>query len=639
MISGWKLGPALCTGNVIILKTSELTPLSTSKVAGLIKEAGFSPGVINIITGYDDIAGDKLARHPKASSESNSKNLTLNLRDKSPTIIFDNADLDQLVSWAHIGAFFNQGRCCYAARPKLGDPFDQDTFQGPQISKAQFDRIMNYFEVTKEEGATGYMGENRVVAKYNMKIMQKEAFSPVVAISKFRDIDDAIEMSHDTKYGLIASVFTQDISRAVTITNTLETGIIWVNCCDEFDYNTPFGGYKQSAVVKNRLANINAIRSTIAVESTSLTPEKLAIKHNALCYKGNVIVDFNAFDVQLDPRVLTITPATSTNTQEYDIKLVLSKPIGSSNKSTAHDDDLKTRWTARELSNMQGLACGSCQQRITSATEFQAKDLPSEHWYELVECWICHEAKPEEHRARMQPISARPKMVLAGATYLLLHPQDLLLESFTTDDTSNIKWDIGLSKKWISIHCSKCEEPLGEGQYEQKQEGGISLLAAKFYKYCIALLPAEQPFPTFLEFLVYDLFDAAKAHATYRFLIQGRKNKRIYALLWLFNWDTHIIYNQGFMDANAPSDIYHERVMKVFYIDCTQKGSASNNDKRIEMWSKDKTADHLIYPESCCELLLETLKHSTKLVPPHARTMNNPAMALIHNFSVGFIKR
>ena len=190
-----------------------------------------------------------------------------------------------------------------------------------------------------------------------------------------------------------------------------------------------------------QLANINAIRSTIATESNSgSVPEKLTIKRNALCFDNNPIVDFDAFNVQLDPRVLTITSTPTTNnnsnTQEYDIKLAVSKPVGNNNK---YDDDLKTSWTAKELEHLQGLSCRSCQQLITSTNEFQSKDLPSEHWYELVECWICHEAKPEEHRSRMQPISARPNMVLVGGTYLLLHPRDLLTNSLTADDISNIK--------------------------------------------------------------------------------------------------------------------------------------------------------------------------------------------------------
>ncbi|KAI9263190.1 aldehyde dehydrogenase domain-containing protein [Phascolomyces articulosus] len=301
MMAGWKLGPALCTGNVVVLKTSEITPLSALKLAELIKEAGFPPGVINIITGYGAIAGDKLARHPKvgkvaftgstavgrmimkASSESNLKKITLELGGKSPNIIFDDADLDQAVAWAHKGVFFNHGQCCcagtrifvqegiydkflerfkeYTSKTKVGDPFDQDTFQGPQVSQVQFDRIMSYIKTGKEEGATCFMGGNRLGdsgyfieptvftdVKGSMKIMQEEIFGPVVAVSKFKDVDDVIDKAHDTTYGLAAAVFTQNITRAVTVANRLEAGTVWVNCYNELDYNTPFGGYKQSGI-------------------------------------------------------------------------------------------------------------------------------------------------------------------------------------------------------------------------------------------------------------------------------------------------------------------------------------------------------------------------------------------------------
>ena len=301
MMAGWKLGPALCTGNVVVLKTSELTPLSALKLAEYVKEAGFPPGVINIITGYGAVAGDRLARHPKvgkvaftgstavgrmvmkASAESNLKKVTLELGGKSPNIIFNDADIEQAVKWAHKGIFFNHGQCCcagsrvyvqegvydkfleafkaYTAQTKVGDPFEEDTFQGPQVSQVQYDRIMGYIKAGKEEGATCYMGGNRfgdkgyfieptvfTDVKENMKIMQEEIFGPVVAVSKFKDVDDVIEKAHDTAYGLAAAVFTSNITQAITTANRLEAGTVWVNCYNELDYNTPFGGYKQSGI-------------------------------------------------------------------------------------------------------------------------------------------------------------------------------------------------------------------------------------------------------------------------------------------------------------------------------------------------------------------------------------------------------
>ncbi|ORE09080.1 aldehyde dehydrogenase [Rhizopus microsporus var. microsporus] len=301
MMLGWKLGPALATGNTIVVKTSEMTPLSALKVAQLVIEAGFPPGVINIITGYGAKAGDALARHMKvakiaftgstlvgrmvmkAAAESNLKKVTLELGGKSPNIIFDDADLDQAVRWAHKGIFFNHGQCCcagsrvyvqesiydeflkrfkeYTSKTKLGDPHDDDTFQGPQISQTQFERIMGYIESGKKEGATCYMGGQRwgnegyyieptvfTDVRQDMKIVQEEIFGPVVTVSKFKDIDDVVHMALDTEYGLAAAVFTQNTARAVDISNRLQAGTVWINCYNELDYNTPFGGFRQSGI-------------------------------------------------------------------------------------------------------------------------------------------------------------------------------------------------------------------------------------------------------------------------------------------------------------------------------------------------------------------------------------------------------
>ncbi|ORY97275.1 aldehyde dehydrogenase domain-containing protein [Syncephalastrum racemosum] len=327
MMLGWKLGPALCTGNTVVVKTSEMTPLSALKVAQLVVEAGFPPGVINIITGYGAIAGDALARHPKvgkvaftgstavgrmvmkAAAESNLKKVTLELGGKSPNIIFDDAELDQAVQWAHKGIFFNHGQCCcagsriyvqegiydkflarfkeFSSATKVGDPFDESTYQGPQISKVQFDRIMNYIAEGKKEGATCYMGGNRhgdkgyfieptIFTDVNekMKIMQEEIFGPVVTISKFKDVADVVEKAHDTTYGLAAAVFTSNITRAITLANKLEAGTVWVNCYNELDYNTPFGGYHQSGI--GRENGEYALENYYQVKSVKINVEKPA---------------------------------------------------------------------------------------------------------------------------------------------------------------------------------------------------------------------------------------------------------------------------------------------------------------------------------------------------------------------------
>jgi len=299
LMLAWKIAPALATGNTVVLKTSELTPLSGLKFASLVAEAGFPPGVINIITGYGPRAGDALSRHMnvgkiaftgstnvgrmvmKAAAESNLKKVTLELGGKSPNIIFDDADLDGAVKWAHHGIFFNHGQvCCAGSRvyvqegvydeflkkfnkisrdTKVGDPFDEACFQGPQVSETQYNRIMSYIDhgikegakVTtggKRHGTEGYFIEPTVFTdvREDMKIMQEEIFGPVVAVSKFKDLDEVIEKAHLTEYGLAAAVFTQNVTKALEVSALLKAGTVWVNCTNQLDYNTPFGGYRQS---------------------------------------------------------------------------------------------------------------------------------------------------------------------------------------------------------------------------------------------------------------------------------------------------------------------------------------------------------------------------------------------------------
>ncbi|RUP47177.1 aldehyde dehydrogenase domain-containing protein [Jimgerdemannia flammicorona] len=299
LMLAWKIAPALATGNTVVLKTSELTPLSGLKFASLVAEAGFPPGVINIITGYGPRAGDALARHSKvgkiaftgstnvgrlvmkAAAESNLKKVTLELGGKSPNIIFDDADLDEAVKWAHHGIFFNHGQtCCAGSRvyvqegvydeflkrfskisrdTKIGDPFDEGNFQGPQVSETQYNRIMSYIEHGIKEGAKvatggkrhgteGYFIEPTVFTdvKEDMKIMQEEIFGPVVAVAKFKTLEEVIEKAHLTEYGLAAAVFTQNVTKALEVSALLKAGTVWVNCVNQLDYNTPFGGYRQS---------------------------------------------------------------------------------------------------------------------------------------------------------------------------------------------------------------------------------------------------------------------------------------------------------------------------------------------------------------------------------------------------------
>jgi aldehyde dehydrogenase (NAD+) len=301
LMQAWKLAPALATGNTVVLKPAEQTPLTALRVGELIVEAGFPEGVVNILPGYGPTAGAALAWHMdvdkvaftgstevghlimEAAAKTNLKRVTLELGGKSPNIVFADADMDQAIEGAHFALFFNQGQCCCAgsrlfveakaydefveksvarARKRtVGDPFDPKTEQGPQVDDAQFDKVMGYIEAGKREGATLLTGGNRVGTrgffieptifadvKDDMKIAREEIFGPVMTIMKFNDIEEVVERANRTEYGLAAAVWTRDVGKAHAIANRVRAGTVWVNCYDVFDAAAPFGGFKQSGI-------------------------------------------------------------------------------------------------------------------------------------------------------------------------------------------------------------------------------------------------------------------------------------------------------------------------------------------------------------------------------------------------------
>jgi aldehyde dehydrogenase (NAD+) len=301
LMYGMKLGPALSMGNTVVLKPAEQTPLTALRLGELIIDAGFPPGVVNILPGYGPTAGAAIANHMdidkvaftgsgevghlimEAAGRSNLKRVSLELGGKSPNIVFADADMDQAVEGSHFALFFNQGQACCAgsrlfvedkvydefvdksvaraSRRTVGDPFDASTEQGPQIDSIQFDKVMSYIDSGKCEGAElltggkrvgdkGYFIEPTVFAnvKDEMKIAQDEIFGPVMSIIKFHDIDEVVERANNTTYGLAAGVWTRDIGKAHAIANNVRAGTVWVNCFDVFDAAAPFGGFKQSGI-------------------------------------------------------------------------------------------------------------------------------------------------------------------------------------------------------------------------------------------------------------------------------------------------------------------------------------------------------------------------------------------------------
>ena len=298
MIGMWKIAPALACGCTVVLKPAELTPLTALRIGELALEAGFPPGVLNVVPGFGKIAGQALVDHPDVdkvtftgspgvgrqilrSAAGNLKRVTLELGGKSANIIFPDADLDAAVKAAGSGIFFNAGQVCsagsrilvhekihdelverLAARAsmiRLGDPKDSATAMGPLISAGQMKRVLDYIEVGKNEGAriaaggtrhgdTGYFVNPTIFTEveHDMRISQEEIFGPVAAVLRFKDDEDAIRLANGTSYGLAAGVWTTDIGRGHRFAKRLKAGTVWVNTFGPTDVRLPWGGARDS---------------------------------------------------------------------------------------------------------------------------------------------------------------------------------------------------------------------------------------------------------------------------------------------------------------------------------------------------------------------------------------------------------
>jgi phenylacetaldehyde dehydrogenase len=297
LMAAWKLGPALTTGNCVVLKPAEQTPLTALRLAELIAEAGIPDGVVNVVPGYGETAGAALAAHDDVdkvaftgstevgklivqAAAGNLKKLTLELGGKSPNIVFDDADTSAVEGAAN-AIFFNHGQCCVAGSRlfvqedrfdevvngvaeiakgiKLGPGMESGTQMGPLVSEEQFRRVTGFLESGREDGATtlagggrfgerGYFVEPTVITntRPEMKIVREEIFGPVVVAAPFRTLDEIAAEANDSSYGLGAGIWTKDISKAHALAKKLRAGTVWINCYNVFDASLPFGGYKQS---------------------------------------------------------------------------------------------------------------------------------------------------------------------------------------------------------------------------------------------------------------------------------------------------------------------------------------------------------------------------------------------------------
>jgi len=321
LLAAWKLAPALAAGNTVVWKPSEFSSVSALEFGELFQRAGLPPGVVNIITGYGnevgepliahrDVAkiaftgGDRTGEHVYQLAARGIKRITLELGGKSANIVFDDADLDEAVKGVVSGIFAATGQTCIAGsralihRPvldqfverllalaktaRMGNPLDSGTQVGPITTRPQYEKVLDYIRIAKEEGAvcrlggapaqrpecgSGWFVEPTIFTgvRPEMRIAQEEVFGPVLSIIPFDTEDEAVRIANGTIYGLAAGVWTTSIRRALTMSERLEAGTVWVNTYRAVSYMSPFGGYKRSGI--GRESGIEAIREYLQTKS------------------------------------------------------------------------------------------------------------------------------------------------------------------------------------------------------------------------------------------------------------------------------------------------------------------------------------------------------------------------------------
>ena len=326
LLTAWKLAPALAAGNTVVVKPSEFASASMLALAKLFAKAGFPPGVVNVITGFGNEAGEPLVDHPLVAriaftggnvggrriaeaAARNFKRVSLELGGKSPNIVFEDADLDAAAKGVISGIFAASGQTCMAGsrllvhssihdelverivarmkQARLGDPNSADTDVGPIATEPQLDRVLSCIRMARDEGATCVLGGERATraecgngwfveptiftgVRNDMRIAQEEVFGPVLSVIPFDDDEEAVRIANDTPYGLAAGVWTRSLARATEMPRRLKAGTVWVNAYRVVSYLAPFGGFKHSGI--GRENGIDAIREYLEPKSVFINP-------------------------------------------------------------------------------------------------------------------------------------------------------------------------------------------------------------------------------------------------------------------------------------------------------------------------------------------------------------------------------
>lgn len=321
LLLAWKLAPALAAGNTVVVKPSEFTSASTLEFVKLFEEAGFPPGVVNVVTGFGKDVGMPLVEHPlvrkvaftgsdatgrliNETAAKTFKRVSLELGGKSPNIVFADANLEDAVNGAVSGIFAATGQTCIAGSrlllqdgihdvfmekllalaktARMGDPMSMDTQVGPVTTRPQYEKVLGYIDIAKKEGAElqlgggpstrpecgkGWFVEPTVFTGVNnkMRIAQEEVFGPVLSVIRFSDEDEALAIANDVRFGLGSGVWTSDIGRAIRMSERIQAGTVWVNTYRAVSYLSPFGGYKDSGL--GRENGMDAVREYLQVKS------------------------------------------------------------------------------------------------------------------------------------------------------------------------------------------------------------------------------------------------------------------------------------------------------------------------------------------------------------------------------------